>query len=288
MRIAHLSDIHVLDLTGVRAWRYLNKRLTGLANVIGSRRNAHPVHVLEAAIAGLVADPVDHVVITGDLSNLALESEFERARALIAPLGGYDRLSVIPGNHDIYTRGSARSKRFEGYFGDLMWSGGADRTFPWFKDLGEVKLIGFNSAFPTAPLMAVGGVDDAQLDRLRGLASSGALGGGCACALVHHNLHPRGWRKDRMHGLQNRDALIGACADAGVSVILHGHTHKAHRFDRDGVTIIGCGSSTWSDPAPAHMARYNVYDIGDGALRSTEVRIYDPERGAFAPPTTAA
>ncbi|PKN58691.1 MAG: hypothetical protein CVU56_04440 [Deltaproteobacteria bacterium HGW-Deltaproteobacteria-14] len=288
MRIAHLSDVHVLDLTGVRAWRYLNKRLTGLANVIGSRRNAHPVHIFEAAIASLRADPVDHVVITGDLSNLALESEFERARALIAPLGGYDRLSVIPGNHDIYTRGSARSKRFEAYFGELMWPDGAERTFPWFKDLGEVKLIGFNSAFPTAPLIAVGEVGPDQLRRLHALSAGGALAGGCAVALVHHNLHSRGWRKDRMHGLQDRDAVIAACAEAGVSVVLHGHTHKAHRFVRDGVTVIGCGSSTWSDPAPAHMARYNVYDVGDGALRSTQVRIYDPQRGAFAPPVTAA
>ena len=286
MRIAHLSDIHVLDLAGVRAWRYLNKRLTGLANIIGSRRSAHPIHVLEAAIAGLVADPVDHVVITGDLSNLALETEFRRARDLLAPLGGYEHLSVIPGNHDIYTRGSARDRRFEAFFGDLMWPPGAERIYPWFKDLGEAKLLGFNSAFPTAPLMAIGTVSDAQLARLAALADAGALAGGCVIALVHHNLHPRGWRKDRMHGLTNRDAVVRACADAGVTVILHGHTHEAHRFSSGDATIIGSGSSTWSDPAPDHTARYNVYDVGDGALRSTEVRVWDPATGRFAPRAT--
>jgi len=281
MRIAHLSDVHVLDLTGVRAWRYLNKRLTGLANLVGSRRDAHPVRILEAAVESLTAAPVDHVVITGDLSNLALESEFTRARDLIAPLGGYDRLSVIPGNHDIYTRGSARSRRFESFFGELMWRDGEPQVYPWFKDLGDAKLVGFNSAFPTAPLMAVGGVDPEQLGRLAELSDRGALTGGAAVALVHHNLHPRGWRKDRMHGLQNRDEFARACSEAGVDVILHGHTHKAHRFTRDGITVIGCGSSTWSHTDPGHLARYNVYDFADGELISTEIRRYDPETGGF-------
>ncbi|TNF31915.1 MAG: metallophosphoesterase, partial [Deltaproteobacteria bacterium] len=176
---------------------------------------------------------------------------------------------------------SARSRRFESFFGDLMWRDGAERVYPWFKDLGEVKLVGFNSAFPTAPLMAIGGVDEGQLGRLAALAADGALDEGCAFALVHHNLHPRGWRKDRMHGLQNRDAFARACADAGVSVVLHGHTHKAHRFSRDGLTIIGCGSSTWSDPSPDHTARYNVYEVADGALRATEIRQYDPTTAGF-------
>lgn len=281
MRIAHLSDLHVLDLTGVRPWRFLNKRLTGLANLLGSRRDAHPIPILEAAVRGLVARPVDHVVITGDLTNLALESELARARELLAPLGGYARVSVIPGNHDVYTRGSAKVRRFETYFGDLMWPDDAPRTWPWFKDLGDVKLVGFNSAFPTGPLLAVGAVDEAQLARLDVLAAGGELEGGFAFALVHHNMHARGWRKDRMHGMKNRDELIAACASAGVDAILHGHTHKAHRFERDGVAIIGCGSSTWRSDDPDHRARYNVYEIADGALVDTEVHVYDPGADAF-------
>ena len=282
MKIAHLSDVHVLDLTGVRATRFLNKRLTGLANLIGRRRAAHPPHLLEAAVSSLLADPVDHVVITGDLSNLALETEFRRARDLISPLGDRRRLSVIPGNHDVYTRGSARAQRFEAFFGDLMWAPGEPALYPWFKDLGSAKLLGFNSAYPTAPLLAVGRIPPEQYERLAARATAGELASGAVIALVHHNLHARSWRKDLMHGLADRDRFVSACASAGIDVILHGHTHKAHRFSRDGVTIIGCGSSTWSDPHPDHRARYNVYDVRDGALHGTEVRVWDPAEQRFA------
>ena len=34
LRLAHLSDLHVLDLTGVRARDFLNKRLTGGATLL--------------------------------------------------------------------------------------------------------------------------------------------------------------------------------------------------------------------------------------------------------------
>jgi len=281
MRIAHLSDVHVLDLEGVRFWRFFNKRLTGLANLMGRRRGAHPTELLERLVAGLVADPVDHVVITGDLTNLSLESELARAREAIAPLGGRDRLSVIPGNHDVYTRGAARARRFEAYFGDLMWGEGDEREYPWYKDLGPVALLGFSSAIATPPLFAHGRVGDAQLERLTAVARRARSSERYCVGLVHHNLHPRGTRKDRMHGLRDREALIAGCQAAHVDLLLHGHTHVAHRFERGGLDVIGCGSSTWNSEDPAHTARYNVYRIEDGRLAETEVRIYDFERERF-------
>ncbi len=285
MRIAHLSDVHVLDLSGVSKARFLNKRITGLANLVGARKGAHPPELLERLVDSLLADHIDHVVITGDLSNLALESEFARARSILEPLGGYDRVSVIPGNHDVYTRGSQRARRFERFFHHLMWPAATPeeaQTYPWFKDLGEVKLLGFNSCYPTPPLMAVGSVDAGQLARLGELDLSGSF----AVALVHHNLHPRGWRKDKMHGFINRDAMIAACVGAGVALLLHGHTHKAHDFEVDGLRIIGSGSSTWSAEDPALSARYNVYHIDGGRLTRTEVRSYDAASKTFAAGTS--
>ncbi|MFT7579037.1 MAG: 3',5'-cyclic AMP phosphodiesterase CpdA [Myxococcota bacterium] len=290
MRIAHLSDVHVLDLTGVKRRQFLNKRISGLANVMGSRKAAHPTYLLEAAVAGLLEAPVDHVVITGDLSNLALDSEFRRAREILAPLADTGNLSVIPGNHDIYTRGSARKQRFEKWFGDLMWPEGTpadERVYPWFKDLGRIKIAGFNSARPRLPLMATGTVGKAQIQRLvETLGKTHDLKVGHTFALVHHNMHPRGWRKDRMHGLSDRDAFVDACATAGVRTILHGHTHVAHRFTSKGVEIIGCGSSTWASEHPSHRARYNVYTFDEANIMQTEVRIWQPAEKRFVPTTS--
>jgi len=283
MRLAHLSDVHVLDLTGVPWTRFVNKRATGLVNLVGHRKDAHPTRLLEAAVAELAADGrIDHVVVTGDLSNLSLESEFVRARQILEPLG--HKLSVIPGNHDVYTRGAQKTRRFEQHFGDWMWGAGQDPTtssYPWLKDLGEVALLGFSSAIARLPFIATGHVSAPQIARLEDLHRDGALAHRFAVALVHHNLHPRGFRKDKMHGLANRDAFIEALAKAGVRLLLHGHTHVSHRFEQDGVAIIGSGSSTWSSLVPEHVGRYNIYDLGVGGLRSVEVRHWSEARSAF-------
>jgi len=296
MRLAHLSDVHVLDLTGVPWTRFLNKRVTGLVNLVGHRKHAHPTRLLEAAVAELASDrTIDHIVVTGDLTNLSLQSEFVRARQILAPLAG--RISVIPGNHDVYTRGAAKARRFEQHFGDWMWGPGIDPTdlidpgsasYPWLKDAGEVVLLGFCSAVPRAPFVATGHVSHAQIERLARLHADGALEGRCAVALVHHNLHARGFRKDKMHGLTNRDAFIAALARAGVHLLLHGHTHVSHRFEQDGVSIVGSGSSTWSSLVPEHVGRYNVYDLGADGLRSIEVRRWSEAQSRFSPDAPSA
>lgn len=295
MRLAQLSDVHVDDLTGVRWTRFINKRVTGLVNLIGARRHAHPRHMLEAAVASIASDPgIDHVVVTGDLTNLSLESEMAAARAMLEPLA--HKLSVIPGNHDVYTRGSERERRFERFFGDWMFGStepAAAAEYPWLKRIAgrpggpDLVLIGFCSAVARAPLMATGVVSDSQLARLRDLARGPELSDRSAMrvALVHHNMHPRGFRKDKMHGLTNRDAFLDALREADVPLVLHGHTHTAQRHTLRGVEVIGSGSTTWASHHPDRKGRYNVYTFApgpDGArLEDVEVRHFDPEQKTF-------
>ena len=67
---------------------------------------------------------VDHVAVTGDLTNLALETEFEAVRELLEDELGLhpSEVSVVPGNHDLYTRGAMRGRRFVRYFGAYVES----------------------------------------------------------------------------------------------------------------------------------------------------------------------
>ncbi|MCC6621128.1 MAG: metallophosphoesterase [Deltaproteobacteria bacterium] len=290
MRIAHVSDLHILDLAGVGWTRFLNKRLTGLVMLIGKRKEAHPVRLARRLVEALLELEPDHVVVTGDLTNLSLESELAAAREVLAPLGDHTRLSLIPGNHDVYTRGSERARRFERTFAPWMWPGvdGPDEHhYPWVKRLagrdgsGDVTLLGFGSAVARLPLIATGVVSARQLERLAEVAPS--LSSSFPIALVHHNLHVRGWRKDRMHGLANRDGFLAACSAAGVRLVLHGHTHVAHRFVHDGMDVIGSGSSTWWSERDDHIARFNVYRIAGGRLEGVEVRRYDRATDRFEP-----
>ncbi len=70
MRIAHFSDLHVLALDGVGAWRFLNKRLTGWMNLRLKRSHKHHESHVRAVAREITRAHVDHVVVTGDLTNL--------------------------------------------------------------------------------------------------------------------------------------------------------------------------------------------------------------------------
>lgn len=287
MLLAHLSDLHVFDGTGVNWTRYLNKRLTGVANLLGPRRGGHSIPILERLVEDLLERGVDHVVVTGDLTNLSLEPEFERARAILAPLLSYERATLVPGNHDTYTRGSAKSRRFEAYFGDVLFRPADAVAYPILKTVEGVHIVGFKSALPRLPFLATGHISSDQLDRFEAFARDRGQEG-FTVGLVHHNLHPRSWRKNKMHGMVNRDEVLERTSRAGMDLLLHGHTHAAHRFDHGGMAIIGCGSSTWSTTRPEHVARYNVYHIDEGALRQVEVRVYSHEDDRFHPSAAAA
>lgn len=288
MRIAQISDLHILDLEAVGVRDFLNKRLTGGLNLLTKRRNAHPLEVMERLVEDLTLHPVDHVVVTGDVTNLSLPGEFQRASRLLRPLGGYESLTVIPGNHDVYTAGAQEQRRFESYFGHLLFGSDATEdtwTFPAIKDLGEVVLIGLCSALPTPPITAWGRVGADQLARVEDALAGPELRDRFTIALVHHNLHKRGAWSEAMSSLRDRDEVIASLLSLKVNLLLHGHTHKAHRFSvsRDGHTmfIVGSGSSTWSSEDPEHVARYNVYHVQDGDLRRIRTRVYDQNRRRF-------
>ena len=117
MRIAHLSDLHLLDLKGVHPRRFLNRRVTGMVNLLTKRRNAHSPQIFERLLEDILEQNVDHVVITGDVTNLALESEFERVAAYLRLLWDYQHVSLVPGNHDYYTGGARRAQRFGKRYG---------------------------------------------------------------------------------------------------------------------------------------------------------------------------
>ena len=114
----HTSDIHLLDLSGVSPWRYLNKRLTGRVNLALRRGRSHDGRLFEAMMDHAPILGVERLVVTGDLTNLALEPEFDLVQRTLraAPVPA----TVIPGNHDTYTRGSVRTGRFESFLSEFM------------------------------------------------------------------------------------------------------------------------------------------------------------------------
>src|SRR5690606_33076538 len=148
LRFLHCSDIHLLDLEGSGPARFLNKRLTGGVNLLLNRRKKHDQALFDAIVQAAHSHGADRLVVTGDLTNLALESEFEHVKRRLDSAGL--PVTVIPGNHDAYTRGSARDRRFERYLGHHM-DGERDpgSDSPFVQRHGDVALIGLSTAVPS-------------------------------------------------------------------------------------------------------------------------------------------
>lgn len=284
MKLAHFSDVHALSLEGVRPWQFLNKRVAGYLNLRLKRREKHPVALFRAIVDDLNARPVDHVVVTGDLTNLSLRPEFALAREILDGIRlGPEHVSVIPGNHDVYTLGALQEKLFGSLFAPYARSDGkAAVEFPIVRVRGDVAIVGLSTALPSPPPLADGWLGGAQIKKLDD--TLGALDGKFRVLLLHHPPYTN--RHSILRGLRDRGALQKVLATRGCELILHGHEHRDLHATLPGpsgpIPVIGVGSGTYDDHRADRRARYNVYTIDGGRLVSVETRVHDPATGGFA------
>ncbi len=296
MRIAHLSDLHVLALDGVSRSRFLNKRFTGLVNLRLKREHKHrPGHV--RAVANEIARAkLDHVVITGDLTNLALEQEFDAVRTLLENELRLDpsHVTIVPGNHDLYTRGAMRSRRFTTTLAPYLMSDlpelSADIAlgrYPVVKLRGPLAFIGLSSAVPRPPLVASGELGKEQVAALRRVLAHAEVKARTPIVALHHPIHnPSSLAKTWVEGLVDANSLIAALSGVPRGLVLHGHLHA--RMQRPLVTktgelqAIGATSASLHHEEAHRMAGFNLYEFDrEGILRHVEAHVLEPSSGAF-------
>lgn len=274
MKIAHFSDVHALSLDGVRPWQWLSKRLPGYVNVRLNRREKHPLALFERLVEDLNALRPDHVIVTGDLTNLSLAGEFRLAREIVDRIHlGPHHVTVVPGNHDVYTVDALIGRGFQRTFRPYLQSDDAAREgFPVVRVRGEVVVVGLSTALPSPVPFASGRVGRAQLARVA--EALRAHDGRFRVLALHHP--PYRNRMFPLRALRDRGALQRILAEIGCELVLHGHEHRAlHRTvkgPRGEIPVIGVASGTYADPHPARAARYNVYQVEDGRLVDVQSR----------------
>ncbi len=296
MRVAHFSDLHVLALDGVSPFRLLNKRLTGWVNLRLKREHQHrPGHV-RAVAREIARSKVDHVVITGDLTNLALEEEFHAVGRLIEADLGVDRdqVTIIPGNHDLYTRGAMRSRRFTRFFAPYMQSDLPDLAadlslgrFPIVKLRGSLAIIGMSSAVPRVPLVASGHLGRKQLGALERILAHDEVKRRTPVIALHHPIfNPTSPVASFMRGLRDATDLEDAIAKVSRGLLLHGHLHermqRVHPTKAGSVLSVGATSASLEHENEHRMAGFNLYEFdSDGGLVDVEAHILDSRSGSF-------
>ncbi|MFO0664338.1 MAG: metallophosphoesterase [Polyangiaceae bacterium] len=288
-KVAHISDLHVLDLAGVPLGRFLNKRITGYANLRFKRNHVHRSEYVRALARALRDSDVDHVAITGDLTNLALETEFVAVKRIIEDDLGFDssKVSIVPGNHDSYTAGAHRSGRFMEYFGNYVTSDlpvGPD-PFPFVRLRGPVAIVGLSSAIPQMPMIAAGKVGEAQLRALETVLGFPEVKSRTLMLLLHHPIiNPASKRKAFTNGLWDAEKLLHALRGVERGLLAHGHLHARMLRTVDTkaglIAVAGATSASLHHADPNKMAGYNLYEFGErGELIHVSARVFVPERG---------
>lgn len=302
--LAHLSDSHVTPVRIPGLLPMLNKRVFGWLKWTFERSKIHRPEVLEALVADLRAMRPDHVVITGDLTNLSLEEEFQSTAAWLRRLGDRQFVSLIPGNHDAYV--PVPWEAAWGYWQEYLESDDTDGAclspkasvqeltdtyFPSVRIRGIAALVGVCTAHPVGAFCAGGTVGPRQLERLEHLLQKLDGSGLCRVVLIHHP--PTHSDKTLWRGLADSEALCAVLQKNGADLILHGHAHRtlvtSLTGPRSPIPIIGVRSASDFGHKPDRVAQYHLYRIErasdkDHARRfriAMVTREYDPTTSYF-------
>lgn len=281
MRIAHLSDLHLSpDHFPERTDAFY-----GILDTCISRR-------------------VDHIVITGDITNQAKEREFAHARAILREYGLLDpkKLTVTIGNHDIFggpyyaedvlsfpgtcrqTDYDAKVKEFhaafrEAFDGCSVLSGSG--LFPFVKIVKEAAFVGINSVALWSslrnPLGSNGDVGKKQLQRLREIFRGEFLKGKAVLVLIHHHFSKpeakgtAGKLERLWHAIEagtmklwKKKKLFSLFQDAEVDGILHGHVHRHEEYERKRLRFLNAGGTMLGERKGTH--RFHLLEVHAGRV----------------------
>jgi Icc protein len=235
-RLAHLSDLHI-------------------------GRSTRDEARARALVDALVADGVEHVVVTGDVTHQGRQQEHRRFRELFAPLLERGALTLVPGNHD--------------RAGDDVGAGWLEGERVLALEREGLYLVCIDSTGEhNRTLHASHGALCEQVvdmvERALGRAPRDAL----AVLLLHHHLLPLPeetlpeWFASRMGWPHAAELALGAELLRRVrgrcDLILHGHRHVPREFDLGApggrpLRMFNAGSSTG-------LGRFRVFEHAGGQL----------------------
>jgi 3',5'-cyclic AMP phosphodiesterase CpdA len=271
--LVHLSDVHLGPILGFHPRHWNIKRGLGFLNWQRGRRFVHRREVADVIAADALAQRPDHIAVTGDLANLGLPGEYAGALGWLQALGPPDRVSVVPGNHDIYSGrlgGASCLETWAPYMRASDAGATSPATFPYLRRLGRIALVGFNSSMPTPPFVAAGRLGETQIARASEMLAELGAAGLVRVVLIHHP--PLPGQAPPRRALADAAAFADALARAGAELVLHGHNHRDMLawVDHAGrqVPVLGVASASAArahkqePPARYHLIRIRPTDRG--------------------------
>ena len=206
----------------------------------------------------------DHLVISGDLTQLALAEEFALARQTLAPLlNRPERVSIVPGNHDYYVRESREGDGFRQFFGAFF----GEEEIHTCRLNDDWHLIGWHCAHPTPWYSAAGWVRQQTLQATERYLQN--LPPGVRCVLVNHYpvAFPDGHEPKSEHELLNLEQVQHWLSrQPQIQLYLHGHIHRnwehLQHYPSHTLHVVNSASSTMEVPAD-HSCFHRITLAGD-------------------------
>ncbi len=211
--------------------------------------------------------------------------EFERAADLLRPFAEAGKLTVVPGNHDVWTEDAVETARFLRLVGpDGKGMRRPAPSYPHVVPLGDdAVLVALDSArWGEEPFETAGRLGSDQLKSARELAREHGKQGRAVLLAFHHHvvLPPERVDSDarvaRMP-LGDADQVVRLVAELPVAAVLHGHRHTAFRVDLPGVRgptpVLCAGSGSRVVDVPVKRARAYLYDFDRSGLRGVEALV---------------
>lgn len=274
---AHISDLHLPPLPAVALRELVNKRLLGWLSWHRKRKGRHRPPAVAALERALDGRGLDHICISGDVTNLGLAREFQAADRWLQGRAGPGAVTFVPGNHDAYIAASLDEMR--AHFNRWL----PDR-FPSVTRRDGVMFIGVSSAVATPPFMATGRVGGEQLERLASILDGADAQPVFRVLVIHHP--PIRGVVGRRKGLTDAGALQDMLRERSVDLILHGHGHHAVHYELEcggrPVPVFGAGSASLCHRESSRSGHFHIFELSDDELGVWHYR-YRPDRDRFEP-----
>jgi len=251
-------------------------------------------------LRAVLDDGVDHIIISGDITSTGHEDDTYLAREIFSNLGLLDskRLTVVPGNHDIFGGPHRavdvlsfpqyiRSVDYK-YHKELFQSAFAETyhgvhhvstsdLFPFIKIVGPFNIIGLNSipawSLRRNPLGTNGSLDDKQIELLEHMGTSSLLADRTNIVVLHHHFNDL-LQSDYQAGniwtriesntmrMKKRRKIVRIFQSLNVRYVLHGHIHRNEIYERSGILFANGAGAVCDDPV--RYLKYNLLQRNDG------------------------
>lgn len=266
MRIAHISDTHLLEQRGSshEPGRYsLSTRLVSWTRPLAPEARTES---LRNALAHARRKGAEHVVVSGDLTELGEPAQFEHLAATLHESGiAPHAITLVPGNHDAYASEGAWMRAVEGPL--RAFAASSATSAGKIVDRGEVVFLPLDVSRHQSIARAGGELTASAVEAVRHCMEDAALAKTALVVVQHHppfGLPRSPWQF--LSGLRGYGKLVELLLRNPEVQLLHGHLHRA--VDR----LVGglgrarvFGASATVDDAPG-APRVRFYDVRGGAL----------------------